>query len=199
MEAGSAVGRTTHLRQQAASRSAFNISDRRESRRGPSRTIDLWCNIAELKPPGMGHSADNLESLRVLRRLTAVVVIWVSLLGAAFPAFACTLAASNSECCHQAGTTPPCAGDVGFGQPVNATTASCCAAGHETFPGVAFDSDRTSPERGHDLSPPGSFVLIAWSASWLAPVLAPLTTPTLMRPPPSGAALTYLHTARLRL
>jgi hypothetical protein len=199
MESGSAVGRTTHLRQQAASPSAFNISNRRESRQGPSRTIDLWCNIAELKLPGTVHSAGNLESLQVLRRLTAVVVIWVSLLGAAFPAFACTLAALNSECCGQTGATPPCAGDVGFGQPMNTTTASCCASGHEAFPGAAFDSDRTSPERAHEHSPPEPFVLIAWSASWLARVLAPLTTPTLRRPPPSGAALTYLRTARLRL
>jgi hypothetical protein len=145
------------------------------------------------------HSAGNLESLRVLRRLTAVVVIWVSLLGAAFPAFACTLLASNSECCGQSDTTLPCAGDVGFGQPVNATTASCCASGHDAFPVLAFDSDRSSPERGHDISPPEPLVLIAWSASWLAPVLAPPTTPTLMRPLPGAAALTYLRTARLRL
>lgn len=59
---------------------------------------------------------------------------------------------------------PPCVGDVGFGQPVNATTASCCASGHETFPAVAFDPGRISPERGHDLSPPEPFVL---SRGWL--------------------------------
>jgi hypothetical protein len=135
----------------------------------------------------------------VLSRLTAVVVIWVSLLGAAFPALACALTASNSECCGQSGTALRCARDVGFGQPREATTALCCASGHEAFPGVAYDSERTSPERGHDLSSTDPFVLIAWSASWFAPTLAPLTTPSLVRPPPSAAALTYLHTARLRL
>jgi hypothetical protein len=135
----------------------------------------------------------------MLRRLTAVVVIWVSLLGAAFPAFACSLAASTGDCCGQARASSPCAGGEGFVQLPDATTARCCASAHAAVPSVAIDSSRASHERGHHPSSPDPLVLIAWWASWSAPVPPRLITPSLIRLPASAAALTYLYTARLRL
>jgi hypothetical protein len=143
--------------------------------------------------------AGNLEFLRMLRRLTAVVVIWMSLLGAAFPAVACSLGAAADDCCGQQGASSPCAGGEGFVQPPNATMALCCASGHAAFPSVATDSGRASQPRGQHPSSPDPVVLIAWYASWSAPVPARLLTASLTRSPPSAAALTYLHTARLRL
>jgi len=133
----------------------------------------------------------------VLRRLAAVVVIWVSLLSAAFPAFACSLDASKSDCCG--GVPSPCTGGERFVPSLDITAAICCGSGHAAFPDVAIDTGRTSHERGHYPSSPDPLALIAWSASWSVPVPARLIIPSLIRAPPNTAALTYLHTARLRL
>ena len=135
----------------------------------------------------------------MLRRLTAVVVIGVSLLGAAFPAFACSLDASNSACCGQGGAPSPCTGGEGFVPALGVTAAICCASGQAASPNVAIDSGRTSHERGHHPSSPDPYVLIARSAIWPVPVTASLANPSLIRSPPGTAALTYLRTARLRL
>jgi hypothetical protein len=134
----------------------------------------------------------------MLRRLTAVVVIWMSLLGMAFPALACSLAAS-ADCCGQPGTSSPCTGGAGFSQLPDVTTALCCASGPAAFPSVATNSGRASHERNQHPSSPDQVVLIAWYATWSAPVPAPSIIPSLFRSPPSAAALTYLQTARLRL
>jgi hypothetical protein len=150
-----------------------------------------------LRRPCLVNPGGNLELLRMLRRLTAVVIIWVSLLGMAFPAFACSLAASTGDCCGQARASSPCAGGEGFLQLPDATTALCCASA--AFPSVAIDSSRASHERAHHPSSPDPFVLIAWWASWSAPVPVRLVTPSLIRSQASTAALTYLYTARLRL
>jgi len=134
----------------------------------------------------------------MLRRLTAVVVIGMSLLGGASPALACSLAASTDDCCGKQGASSPCSGGEGIMQPTDATMA-CCVSGHAAFPRVATDSRRASHERDHRQTSPDPVVLIAWYASWSAPVPTRLITPSLIRSPPSAAALTYLHTARLRL
>jgi hypothetical protein len=184
---------------QGSSRSAFNTSNAREPRHGTPRTIDLSDGIAERRPSCGVHLPGNLEWLPVLRRLTAFVIIWVSLLGAAFPAFGCSLAASQSGCCGEGGTPSPCTGGERFVPPPDVAPAICCASGHAAVPSVALDSGRTSHERGHSPSSPDQFVLVAWSTSWLTPVRASLNTASLPRSPPSAAARTYLHTARLRL
>jgi hypothetical protein len=177
---------------------AFSTSNVREPRHGTPRVLDLQWDIAELNWLCTVNTAGNLELLRMLRRLTAVVVIWLSLLGVAFPALACSLAAS-ADCCGQPGTSSPCAGGAGFVQVPDVTTAPCCASAPAAFPSVANDSDRASHGRDQHPSSPDPVVLIAWYASWSAPVPAPPIIPSLSRSPPSGAALTYLHTARLRL
>lgn len=176
-----------------------NASNEREPRHGTPRTIDLLCGIAERKRARTVYPAGTLELWPVLRRLTAVVVIWVSLLSAAFPAFACSLDVSKSDCCDQGGVPSPCTGGERFVPPLDVTAAMCCASGHAAFPDVAMGSARTSHERGHYPSSPDRVALIAWSTSWSVPVPARLITPSLIQSPPSAAALTYLHTARLRL
>jgi hypothetical protein len=176
---------------------AFSTSNRRDPRHGTPRVLDLQWNIAELNWLGTVNTAGNLELLRMLRRLTALVVIWMSLLGAAFPALACSLAAS-ADCCGQPGTSSPCAG-AGFSQLPDVTTALCCASGPAAFPSVATDSGRASHERDQHASSSDPVVLIAWYATWSAPIPAPSIIPSLSRSPPSAAAPTYLQTARLRL
>jgi hypothetical protein len=184
---------------QGSSRSAFNTPNAREPRRGTPWTVDLSGGIAERISSCGVHPTGNLEWLPVLRRLTAFVIIWVSLLGAAFPAFACSLAASQSGCCGEAGTPSPCSGGERFVPPLDVTPAICCASGHTAVPSMAVDSGRTSHEPGHSPTSPDQFVLIAWSTSWLTPVRTSLNTAPLTPSPLSTAALTYLHTARLRL
>ena len=139
-----------------------------------------------------------MELLPVLRRLTAIVVIWASLLWAVGPALACSLSAFSKDCCP-AGTSAPCAGQAGSAQHFDTVEVPCCASGQATVADVAIDSGRTSHERGHYPTSPDPIVLIAWSVSWLASVHTTPTLPSRVRPPPSFAALTYLHTARLRL
>jgi hypothetical protein len=134
----------------------------------------------------------------MLRRLTAVVVIWMSLLGVAFPALACSLATS-ADCCGQPGTSSPCAGRASLPQLPDVTTALCCASGPAAFPSVATDSGRALHERAQHPSFPDPVVLIAWYATWSAAAPAPSIIPSLSRSPPSAAAPTYLQTARLRL
>jgi hypothetical protein len=170
-----------------------------EPRHGTPRVLDLQRDIAELNWPCTVNTTGNLELLRMLRRLTAVVVIWMSLLGAAFPALACSLAASTADCCGQPGTSSPCAGGAGFSQLPDVTTALCCSSGHAASASVAIDSRGASHERDQHPSSPDPVVLIAWYASWSAPVPEPLITLSLSRSPPSAAAPTYLQTARLRL
>jgi hypothetical protein len=163
-----------------------------------SQTIDLSCDIADLMNPCRVCPAGRVELLPVLRRLTAIVVIWASLLWAAAPALACSLSAFNKDCCP-AGTSAPCAGQAGSARHFDAVEMPCCASGQATVADAAIDSGHTSHERGHYPASPDPFVLIAWSASWLAPVPTTPGSPSRVRPPPSFAALTYLHTARLRL
>ena len=170
----------------------------REPQHGTPRLLDLQWDIAELNQPCTVNAAGNLELLRMLRRLAALAVIWMSLLGVAFPALACSLAAS-ADCCGQPGTSSPCAGGAGCVQVPNVTTAPCCASAPAAFPSVANDSGRASHERDQHPSSPDPIVLIAWYVSWSAPVPEPSIIPSLSRSPPSAAAPTYLQTARLRL
>jgi hypothetical protein len=130
--------------------------------------------------------------------LTAIVVIWASLFWAAAPALACSLSTFNKDCCP-VGSSAPCAGAARSARHFDAVEMPCCASGQATVADVAIDSGRASHERGHYPTSPDSFLLIAWSASWLASVPTAPTIPSNVRPPPSFAALTYLHTARLRL
>jgi len=175
------------------------LGNEREPRHATHWTIDLLCGIAERRDARTVQPAGNLEWLPVLRRLAAVVVIGVSLLSAAFPAFACSMDASKSDCCGQGGAPSFCTSGERFMPPSDVTASMCCASGQAAFPDVAIGSGRTSHERGHYPSSPDPVALIAWSASWSVPASTPRVTPSLIRSPPGTAALTYLHTARLRL
>lgn len=158
--------------------------------------IDLLLAIPQ--PTGPGGSARKWELPPVLRRLTTAVVIWVSLLGVAIPAFGCSLIASKGDCCP-AGASLPCPSGEGFTQPPDAM-AACCSSGHASPSVVAIDSGRALYERDHHPnSSPDPFVLVAWPTFWSAAVFNPPARASLIRLPRSDAALTYLHTARLRL
>ena len=134
----------------------------------------------------------------MLRRLTAIIVLWVSLLGAALPT--CASAMSSCDCCDHAGAAIPCTGDGAFAARLDVTSKQCCATGQPGFPAAAMDSNRTSDERAQVPSSPDPLVLVAWSASWAAPFTTPPIIPWhRVRSPSRSAVPTYLYTARLRL
>ncbi len=140
-----------------------------------------------------------LELLTVLRRLTTLVIIWVSLLGAALPAFACSLAAAENDCCGRSGTSSPCTIGTAFTQQADALRVPCCAAGQAASTDIAMDSGRASNERSqHPSTSPDALFIVTSRMGW-ASLRAPAEVALLILPPRTDAALTYLHTARLRL
>jgi hypothetical protein len=165
----------------------------REPRHGTPQTIDLLCAIAELSLPHPVHPIGKWELLTVFRRLTALVVIWVSLLAAAPSAFACAWVVLKSDCCPAG--SPTSRGGEGSAVLTDVGAALCCAAQPEVSPTIAAGSVRTAHER--NLHPP--LAVIAESVSWTAPSSARVVPPPLIRSPRNDGALTYLHTARLRL
>jgi hypothetical protein len=61
-----------------------------------------------------------------MRRLTAILAIWLSLVGVAMPVLACSMGVDSAGCCPVR-TQSPCGGS-GESQ-WNATVALCCSAG----------------------------------------------------------------------
>lgn len=127
----------------------------------------------------------------MLRRLSAVLVIWVGLLGAALPVLACSMAAQRHDCCPP-GAPSPC--DDG------STAAICCVSTPSSSQAVSITASRVLQD-GHAGSS-GSvdfLVLPLWIVS-LMDVARRYDIPAPASPAPrTDAALTYLHTGRLRL
>lgn len=97
----------------------------------------------------------------MFRRLTALLVIWVNLLGMAHPALACSIDALDSDCC---GAGLPWPGDLGA-QNSNGVAAGtlCCLASTTAAPSVSVDATRPQPEAAHGLGSPDPIVLLSWS------------------------------------
>jgi len=126
----------------------------------------------------------------MLRRLSVLLLIWVGLLGAAAPAFACPMAAQH-DCC------PPQAPSPCGGAPAEVI---CCVGTPASSQAVSVNSSRLLKE--FPASPSGTPdlpVLPVWVASF--PDLAHLYDMPASAPsaPRTDAALTYLRTGRLRL
>jgi hypothetical protein len=132
----------------------------------------------------------------VLRRLASVLVVWLGLLWASSPALACARSADR-DCCPEGGTSP--CSDEGSGLDLNALATLCCVIAPAASPVVSADTSRTAHVQPHDSGSPDPIVAFAWFAT-LTPSdhRPPLTRPdaSLVR---TDAALTYLHTRRLRL
>ena len=136
----------------------------------------------------------------MLRRLTALAIVWVSLLTVASPAFACSLIASAMGDCCPEGAPSPCTGGEGFTQALDGMPASCCASTHVSSAVMIVGSERAAHERGHlPRLFPHALVPVACTTRWMATASARLTPAVPIRSPRSDAALIYLHTARLRL
>ncbi len=136
-------------------------------------------------------------SLLMLHRLTALLVIWLGLLGAAGAAPACPMIASGGDCCpHNA--PMPC-GDTAPEDPLQPASETCCIASPNSDHVVALSAGRLLQEHREGLfESPDSFVSFA---SFVADAstrhcIRSITSPQPRRP---DAALIYLHTGRLRL
>jgi hypothetical protein len=129
----------------------------------------------------------------VLRRLVAALVLWVGVLGIASPVLACTsMAPAESDCCPQ-GSPAPCGGD-------RSAALECCVAAPPavTASPVAAKAEQLQIEPRSDSRDP--VIPPAWletsnprgppSLQFVAPERLSAST---------DAALTYLHTGRLRL
>jgi hypothetical protein len=129
-----------------------------------------------------------------MRRLFALLVVWVGLITAGAPAFACATAAAAGNCCPSDAPS----GCAQLYEQLGAQATVCCAT-------AAAPSVMVSAESSRELhiaqSDHGSVDPIAAAAS-LSSILN-LRDSRLALPVPapaySDASLTYLHTARLRL
>ena len=137
------------------------------------------------------------ERVLMLRRLSTLLLVWVGLLGAALPAFACSMAALDRDCCPQ--NAPSSCGD-GSRECLQAAAAICRASTSGAAQAVSIQASQLLQEG--QAGPGGSPdlpVLPAWvlssmdSAPW-DDIPEPVSSP-----PRTDAALTYLHTGRLRL
>lgn len=129
----------------------------------------------------------------MLRRLTAILAIWVSLLGVAMPVLAC----SAGEGCCPALTQPPCAGGVGELQ-WNATVGVCCSAGPTSAYVLSADTRRSVQSSLHP-GPPDHLAASGWASTEPGNTNARLILLSSIPTHRADASLTYLRTGRLRL
>lgn len=130
-----------------------------------------------------------------MRRFMAFLVLWVGLLGAGSPAFACVTAAAAGDCCPP-GSPSGCTQAY---EQLDVEATVCCIA-------AAAPSQMVSAERGRELQ---AVQDDSRSADPIAIVRTSFSLPDPRSPPQLDAAnvssartdatLTYLRTGRLRL
>ena len=134
-----------------------------------------------------------LELASVFRQLTAILLVWASLLGTSTAALTC---ATPADCCPPNSRTP-----CNYPEPSFQVTAPaiCCTVAPAQSRNLAVATERSAPERDQSSGSPDLVVVAAWLA------LGPEASTRRIADPPAAAAprtdgtLTYLRTARLRL
>ncbi len=132
----------------------------------------------------------------MMRRPAVLLVAWLGLLWSASPVLACTLAA-DPDCCPP-GVTSPCSGG-GSGVDLSAFAALCCARAPAASPAVSAACTRTIHVSPLDSGSPDGVVAIAWFVTPTPFNYAPPLSLPDVAATRTDAALTYLHTRRLRL
>ncbi len=132
----------------------------------------------------------------MLRRWSVILVVVFGLLaGVAAPALSCA-AAAKGDCCPQ-GSTSPC--DEEKRQHDSGSVEACCVNVAAEPSAVGAEPSRNMPDRQHDSGSPDPIVTFAWFATLSSHLRPPqLLAPAILLPR-TDAALTYLHTGRLRL
>jgi hypothetical protein len=127
----------------------------------------------------------------VRRRLTALLVVWVALLGVGSPALACAF----RDCCATTGSHLPCE-TGGRSASLAAEAARCCVTAPAPSSSVCIVAARINPDGHHGAGFSGPAVLVNGA---IAPAIRPLTPNPVDHSYRVNASQTYLHTARLRL
>lgn len=132
------------------------------------------------------------------RRLIALLVVCVGLLGAAVPVLACSIAALDGDCCPQ-NSQSSCAGSEP-GERLETAATNCCIAAPVPSHAESISSIRSlQDEHPASSATPESLSLPPWIASSAALNRNDCVFTPVSSPPRTDAALTYLHTGRLRL
>jgi hypothetical protein len=135
------------------------------------------------------------ELLQVLRRLTAMLFVWVGLLGPASAAFACATLALKADCCP-ADSSGPCSDQTTGAQP--ALPATCCVAAPTRSKELTLESRRSDRELDRNSDPPELAINAGWAAP-SRPVALAGAAPLAATDARSDGTLTFLLTGRLRL
>jgi hypothetical protein len=124
-----------------------------------------------------------------MRRLFALLVVWVGLITAGAPAFACATAAAAGNCCPA---------DAPSGCALGAQATVCCATAAAPSVMVSAEPSRELHTAQSDHGSVDPVAAVASLSSILHRRDSQLALP-LPAPTHTDASLTYLHTARLRL
>jgi hypothetical protein len=130
-----------------------------------------------------------------MRRLTAILVIWLSLLGVAMPVLACSMGAAGQGCCP-AGTQSPCG--AGSESQWNPTVDLCCSAGLISANAPSVEPNRNIQSPLHP-GTPDQFVVGGGTTADTGSAAAQSLVSSSIPSKRADAALTYLRTRRLRL
>lgn len=130
-----------------------------------------------------------------MRRLTAILAIWLSLVGVVMPVLACSMGVDTAGCCPMR-THSPCGGS-GESQ-WNATVAVCCSAGPTSNAGPYVEPTRSSQALFHP-GTPDPLVVSNRAAITQVSAVTHRIFPTSIPTHRADAARTYLRTGRLRL
>ena len=132
----------------------------------------------------------------MLRRWSTLLVIWFGLLvGVASPELACATAKSG-DCCPQDSTSP--CGEEKRDHDLG-SLAACCVTAPPAPSAVWVEANRNAADQPHGSGSPDTIVALAWFATLSLHVRAPQSVVPAMSLPRTDAALTWLHTGRLRL
>jgi len=131
----------------------------------------------------------------MMRRLTAIAAIWLSLVGVAMPVLACSMGVDTAGCCPVR-TQSPCGGS-GESQ-WNATVTLCCSAGPTSASGPSVEPSRSTQVPLHPATP-DQLIVSGWTTTNPVNAAARLIFASSIPTHRADAALTYLRTGRLRL
>ncbi len=130
------------------------------------------------------------------RRLTALLVMVLVLLGTVAPSLACAVALSTRDCCPE-GSTTPCGGEDP-GNHFNGLVEACCSSAPQAS-SAWVSAIREHTEQQIPSGSPDPIVAVAWLFTFShlphsadLPTLSPVAIP-------GDGVLTYLRTGRLRL
>ena len=130
-----------------------------------------------------------------MRRLTAILAIWLSLVAVPMPVLACSMGVAGAGCCPVR-TQIPCGGS-GESQ-WNATVTLCCSAGPTSASGPSVEPRRSAQAPFHPATP-DQLVVSGWITTHPINAAAQLIFAASTASHRADAALTYLRTGRLRL